>query len=33
MNGAVAELGRKYGIPCPVNAAMTTMIHYLEKSD
>jgi len=30
MNGAVADLGRKYGIPCPVNAAMTTMIHYLE---
>jgi len=30
MNGAVAELGAKYGIPCPVNAAMTTMIRYLE---
>lgn len=30
MNGAVADLGRKYGIPTPVNAAMTTMIRFLE---
>jgi 2-dehydropantoate 2-reductase len=30
MNGAVVDLGRKYGIACPVNAAMTTMIRYLE---
>ena len=30
MNGAVADLGRKFGIPCPVNEAMTTMIRYLE---
>jgi 2-dehydropantoate 2-reductase len=30
MNGAVVELGKKYGIACPVNAAMTTMIRYLE---
>jgi 2-dehydropantoate 2-reductase len=30
MNGAVVELGAKYGIPCPVNAAMTTMIRYME---
>ena len=30
MNGAVVDLGRKYGIDCPVNAAMTTMIRYLE---
>jgi 2-dehydropantoate 2-reductase len=30
MNGAVAALGDKYGLPCPVNAAMTTMIRYLE---
>ena len=30
MNGAVADLGRKYGIACPVNAAMATMIRYLE---
>jgi 2-dehydropantoate 2-reductase len=32
MNGAVAALGEKYGLPCPVNAAMTTMIRYLEAS-
>lgn len=30
MNGAVVELGDNYGIACPVNAAMTTMIRYLE---
>ena len=30
MNGAVVDLGKKYGIDCPVNAAMTTMIRYLE---
>ena len=30
MNGAVAALGQKHGINCPVNAAMTTMIRYLE---
>ena len=30
MNGAVATLGDKYGLPCPVNAAMATMIRYLE---
>jgi len=30
MNGAVVDLGIKYGIACPVNAAMTTMIRYLE---
>lgn len=30
MNGAVADLGRKFGIPTPVNAAMATMIRYLE---
>jgi 2-dehydropantoate 2-reductase len=30
MNGAVARLGEKFGLPCPVNAAMTTMIKYLE---
>jgi len=30
MNGAVVDLGQKYGIACPVNAAMTTMIRYLE---
>ena len=31
MNGAVADLGQKFGIPTPVNAAMTTMIRYLEQ--
>ena len=30
MNGAVVDLGAKYGIACPVNAALTTMIRYLE---
>jgi 2-dehydropantoate 2-reductase len=30
MNGAVAALGERYGLPCPVNAAMATMIRYLE---
>jgi 2-dehydropantoate 2-reductase len=30
MNGAVVDLGEKYGIACPVNAALTTMIRYLE---
>ena len=30
MNGAVAKLGDKLGLPCPVNAALTTMIKYLE---
>jgi 2-dehydropantoate 2-reductase len=30
MNGAVARLGQQFGLPCPVNAAMTTMIKYLE---
>ena len=30
MNGAVAALGEKYGLPCPVNAALATMIRYLE---
>ena len=32
MNGAVVDLGEKYGIACPVNAAMTTMIRYLRTS-
>jgi 2-dehydropantoate 2-reductase len=30
MNGAVVELAVRFGIACPVNAAMTTMIRYLE---
>jgi 2-dehydropantoate 2-reductase len=31
MSGAVADLGQKYGIATPVNAAMATMIRYLER--
>ena len=31
MNGAVVRLGKRFGISCPVNAAMTTMIEYLEQ--
>ena len=30
MNGAVVDLGRTFGIACPVNEAMTTMIRFLE---
>lgn len=30
MNGAVARLGDQRGLHCPVNAALTTMIRYLE---
>ena len=30
MNGAVVDLGKKYGIACPVNAALTALIQYLE---
>lgn len=30
LNGAVVALGEKYGIPCPVNAALTTIIKQLE---
>jgi len=30
MNGAVAELGRRYGIACPVNAALVTIIKAME---
>ena len=30
MNGAVARLGDELGLPCPVNAALTTMIKFLE---
>jgi 2-dehydropantoate 2-reductase len=32
MNGAVARLGEQHGRPCPVNAALTTMIKYLENT-
>lgn len=30
LNGAVVALGEKYGIPCPVNAALTAIIKQLE---
>lgn len=30
LNGAVAALGASYGIPCPVNEALTTIIKQLE---
>jgi 2-dehydropantoate 2-reductase len=30
MNGAVAALGARYGIPCPVNRALTAIIHSME---
>jgi 2-dehydropantoate 2-reductase len=30
LNGAVVALGEKYGIPCPVNAALATIIRQLE---
>ncbi|MBY0493926.1 MAG: ketopantoate reductase family protein [Cyanobacteria bacterium] len=32
MNGAVAELGMKFGIACPVNDALATMIRYVEST-
>ena len=31
MNGAVAELGRRAGIDCPVNAALTAVIKAMER--
>jgi 2-dehydropantoate 2-reductase len=30
LNAAVAALGKSYGIPCPVNEALTTIIKQLE---
>lgn len=33
LNGAVAKLGRKYGISCPVNNALTAIIKEMEKID
>lgn len=30
LNGAVVTLGERYGIPCPVNLALTTIIKQLE---
>jgi 2-dehydropantoate 2-reductase len=31
LNGAVVALGEQYGIPCPVNAALTAIIKQLER--
>jgi len=31
LNGAVVALGRKYGLPCPANEALVTMIEALEE--
>ncbi len=33
MNGAVAALGAEHGLPCPVNLALTTIIHAMEAPD
>ena len=33
MNGAVVKLGKKYGIKCPVNEGMVSMIKFLEKAN
>jgi 2-dehydropantoate 2-reductase len=32
MNGAVASLGKQYGIECPVNAALTAIVKALEQA-
>lgn len=32
MNGAVAAIGSRYGIPCPVNSALTQIVKALESS-
>ena len=31
LNGAVAELGKKYGIKCPVNEGLVMIIKGMEK--
>jgi 2-dehydropantoate 2-reductase len=31
MNGAVAELGRRNGVDCPVNAALTAIIKAMDR--
>lgn len=33
LNGAVVELGKKYGIKCPVNEALITIIMEMEKTN
>ena len=30
LNGAVVRLGETFGIPCPVNQALTTIIRQME---
>ena len=30
MNGAVVDLGRRYAVECPVNAALTAIIKAME---
>jgi len=30
LNGAVVELGKKYGVDCPINESLVVMIKYLE---
>jgi 2-dehydropantoate 2-reductase len=30
MNGAVAALGARHGVPCPVNEALTSIIKKME---
>jgi ketopantoate reductase len=30
MNGAVVELGARFGLACPVNAALTVIIKSME---
>ena len=30
LNGVIVALGKKYGIECPTNAAIVSMIHYLQ---
>jgi ketopantoate reductase len=30
MNGAVVELGSRYGVPCPINASLVAIIKAME---
>jgi len=32
MNGAVVALGERYGVACPVNAALVAIIKAMEKT-
>jgi len=31
MNGAVVELGRQYGVQCPINAGLVAIIKAMEQ--